>query len=404
MPTVSATQTPNETSSNQKIGTFRLPNTDSAYSGYDRSNFGHEEVNANGLLVLDSKSREISKARDFLPTWDPTEKYDPLTFHVYNDPALRADPSLPNLFPESKKDQFTLKRITPKLGTEVKNIQLSSLSDAAKDELALFVAQRGVVVFRNQDLSSKGPRFSVEFGKHFGKLHIHQTSGHPEGVSELHVIHTRPNENGFEKVFEDNVSSIRWHSDVSYELQPPSYTFLSILEAPETGGDTLFADSIEAYNRLSPSFKEFLSGLHVIHSSIEQADTSKRNGGVQRRKPVTHVHPLVREHPVLKTKGLYLNQGFGRRIVELKKPESDAILNFLFDLVNNAHDLQLRASWEPDTVTIWDNRRVNHSAVIDWDVQSPRHVVRITPQAERPVEDLKYLNDKSYYPSATTNI
>lgn len=404
MPTVSATQTPNETALNQKIGTFRLPNTDSAYSGYDRSNFGHEEVNANGLLVLDSKSREISKARDFLPTWDPNEKYDPLTFHVYNDPALRADPSLPNLFPESKKDQFNLKRITPKLGTEVKNIQLSSLSDAAKDELALFVAQRGVVVFRNQDLSLKGPQFSVEFGKHFGKLHIHQTSGHPEGVSELHVIHTRPSENGFEKVFEDNVSSIRWHSDVSYELQPPSYTFLSILEAPETGGDTLFADSIEAYNRLSPSFKEFLSGLHVIHSSIEQADTSKRNGGVQRRKPVTHVHPLVREHPVLKTKGLYLNQGFGRRIVELKKPESDAILNFLFDLVNNAHDLQLRASWEPDTVTIWDNRRVNHSAVIDWDVQSPRHVVRITPQAERPVEDLKYLNDKSYYPSATTNI
>lgn len=406
MPSVSAAKTPDGASSNQKIGTpFPYkPNTDNTYSGYDRSNFGHEEVSANGILVLDSKNRETSKARDFLPTWDPAEKYDPLTFHIYNDPALRADSSLPHLFPASKKDQFTLKRITPKLGTEVKNIQLSTLSDAAKDELALFVAQRGVVVFRDQDFSSKGPRFSVEFGKHFGKLHIHQTSGHPEGVPEIHSIHTRPGENGFEKVFEDNVSSVRWHSDVSYELQPPSYTFLSILESPESGGDTTFADSIEAYRRLSPSFQEFISGLHVIHSSIEQAGTSKRNGGIQRRSPVTHVHPLVREHPVLKTKSLYLNQGFGRRIVELKKPESDEILNFLFNLVNNAHDLQLRASWEPGTVTIWDNRRVNHSAVIDWEVQSPRHIVRVTPQAERPVEDLKYLNDERYYPSATADI
>ncbi|AQZ15253.1 hypothetical protein BZL39_P02850 [Zygosaccharomyces parabailii] len=373
------------------------------YSGYTRSNFGHDETDASGILVLDAKHRARAKYPEFLPTWDPTEKYAALEFHPYEDPALSADPTFPNLFPDSKKKEFKVKRITPKLGSEIKNIQLSALSDAAKNELALFVAQRGVVVFRDQDLISKGPEFSVEFGKHFGRLHIHQTSGHPRNVPELHVVHTRPDKNGFENIFEDNINSVRWHSDVSYELQPPSYTFLSILEAPESGGDTLFADSVEAYERLSPTFKKFVGGLHVIHSALEQAATSKQNGGVQRRKPVANIHPLVREHPVLKKKSLYLNQGFGRRIVELKKPESDAVLNFLFDLVNNSLDLQIRANWEPGTVTVWDNRRVNHSASVGWDSESARHVVRITPQAERPVEDLKFLNDSTYYPALNSD-
>lgn len=372
------------------------------YSGYTKSNFGHEKVDKDGILTLDDERKAAARAPEFLPTWDPNEKYEPLLFHIYNDPALKADGSFPNLLPVSRKEEIGIKRITPKLGTEIRNVQLSDLDGAGKDELALLVAQRGVVVFRDQDLTSKGPRFSVEFGKHFGKLHIHQTSGHPEGIPELHVVYTKPDERGFEKIFEDNTDSVRWHSDVSYELQPPSYTFLSILEAPESGGDTLFADSVEAYDRLSPAFKEFIDGLHVVHSALEQADASKRNGGVLRRKPVAHIHPLVREHPVLKRKSLYLNQGFGRRIVELKKPESDKLLDFLYNLVNSSLDLQLRARWEPGTVTVWDNRRVNHSASVDWDASSPRHVVRITPQGERPVGDLKYLNVETYYPSTTT--
>ena len=105
----------------------------------------------------------------------------------------------------------------------------------------------------------------------------------------------------------------------------------------------------------------------------------------------------MRVHPVLKRKALFVNESFSRRIVELKKPESDALLRFLYDIVGRTHDLQLRANWEPNTVAIWDNRRVQHSAVVDWEEPVHRHAFRITPQGERPVEDLKYLNDKNYY-------
>lgn len=77
----------------------------------------------------------------------------------------------------------------------------------------------------------------------------------------------------------------------------------------------------------------------------------------------------------------------------MKQEESDYLLQFLSNHIESAHDLQLRANWEPNTVTIWDNRRTVHSAVIDWDTPVSRHAFRITPQAERPVENIEDLNN-----------
>lgn len=371
------------------------------YANFDTHFYkGQDEYSDDGVLRIDPKYRAKAQFPDFLPTWNPKEKYPPLTFHKYDDPALRANEGLINLLP--KDSGVETKRITPKLGTEVKGVQLSQLSSEAKDELALLVAQRGIVVFRDQDFPKYGPNFAVEYGKHFGKLHIHQTSGHPENAPELHITYRRPDHSEFERVFEDSHTSIGWHTDVSYELQPPSYTFFSVLQGPQGGGDTLFADSVEAYERLSPTLKQFLEGLHVVHSSVEQAQNSKLQGGIQRREPTGHIHPLIRWHPVLKRKVLYVNKAFSRRIVELKKPESDLLLNFLYSLFNNALDLQLRANWEPGTVAIWDNRRTIHSAVIDWEEPVNRHAFRITPQAERPVEGPEYYNDPNYFPQEVT--
>lgn len=378
-------------------------NGGTTYGNFDTHFFnGQDEISPDGILRLKKSYRDQSKYPDFLPTWNPNEKYPPLKFHKYNDPGLRADSDFPNLFPQGEENHFKTKKITPKLGTEIRGVQLSSLSNAGRDELALLVAQRGIVIFRDQDFGEKGAAHASEFGKHYGRPHIHQTSGHPENYSNLHITFRRPDREEFLRVFKDAHSSIGWHTDVSYELQPPSYTFFNVLEGPEGGGDTLFADAIEAFDRLSKPLQDFLSTLHVIHSSKEQAANSKNQGGIQRRKPVTHIHPLIRIHPVLKKKSLYVNRAFSRRIVELKKPESDVLLDFLYKLVEGSHDLQLRANWEPGTTAIWDNRRVLHSAVIDWEEPVQRHAFRITPQGERPVEDLKYLNDENYYPSSQT--
>ncbi len=59
------------------------------------------------------------------------------------------------------------------MGSEVRGLQLSQLADVQKDELALLIAERGVVVFRDQDFKDIGPEKQKEFASYFGKLHVH---------------------------------------------------------------------------------------------------------------------------------------------------------------------------------------------------------------------------------------
>ncbi|ODV68869.1 alpha-ketoglutarate catabolism dioxygenase [Hyphopichia burtonii NRRL Y-1933] len=355
---------------------------------------GTDEIDEDGTLIINRKSAALSKHPEFLPTWDPKEKFPAQKFYKHEDPGKRADPTLPNLFP--KDQEIKQKNITPKFGTEVFGVQLSELSDKGKDELALYVAKRGVAVFRDQDFGEKGPAFAVDYGKYFGRLHIHPTSGAPRGYPELHITYRRPDPTEFDRIFSNKNNNVSFHSDVSYELQPPGYTFFSVLEGPESGGDTIFADTVEAYKRLSPEFQKRLAGLHVLHTSKDQASNSLRLGGIERRKPASNIHPLIRTHPVTGEKAIYLNRPFARKIVELKEEESDYLLRFLYTHIDLSHDLQLRAKWEPNTVVVWDNRRTVHSAIVDWDTPVHRHAFRITPTAERPVEDLKDLNKEEF--------
>lgn len=362
------------------------------HSGDFDTHFNKEtdEITTDGILTVSKHNRDQAAFPDFLPTWDPNQKYPPLKFYKFEDPGNRADPSFPNILPEG--GNYEIKRVTPKLGSVITGVQLSDLDSNGKDELALLVAQRGVVIFRDQDFASKGPAFATEYGRHFGRLHIHPTSGAPKNHPELHITYRRADPTEFERVFSERVNAVSWHSDVSYELQPPGTTFFSVLEGPDAGGDTIFADTVEAYKRLSPEFQKRLSGLHVLHTSGDQAENSRLQGGIERRKPVSSIHPLIRTHPVTKEKAIFLNRPFSRRIVELKQEESDYLLKFLYTHIEQAHDLQLRANWEPRSVVIWDNRRVVHLAIIDWEEPVSRHAFRITPQAERPVEDLADLN------------
>jgi sulfonate dioxygenase len=100
-----------------------------------------------------------------------------------------------------------------------------------------------------------------------------------------------------------------WHSDVSYELQPPSTTSLKLLTGPEAGGDTLWSSSYALYSSLSPGLQIYLEGLRAVHSAVAQADGSRAAGLPVRREPIETVHPVVRVHPATGWKSVYVNPG-----------------------------------------------------------------------------------------------
>ncbi|KAI1857457.1 hypothetical protein JX265_011192 [Neoarthrinium moseri] len=336
-----------------------------------------KEAELNGKADFDA-----AKYPHYLPTWNPEQKYPPLEPFEHYEHGKDADTSYPDLLPQGS----TVTNLTPSIGTEVRGVQLSSLSNAGKDQLARFVAERKVVAFRAQDFADLPISEALKFGEYFGRHHIHPTSGSPEGHPEVHLVHRGAGDEGAEKFFESRTSSVAWHSDVSYEQQPPGTTFLYNLDIPETGGDTLFANCVEAYERLSPLFQERLHGLKATHSGIEQVNASMARDGIKRREPVVNEHPIVRTHPATGEKALYINPQFTRDIVGLKKEESDAILKFLYDHIAYGADFHARVKWEEGTVVVWDNRVTQHSALVDWKNKQRRHLARITPQAERPYE------------------
>jgi sulfonate dioxygenase len=250
-------------------------------------------------------------------------------------------------------------------------------------------------------------------------LHIHPTSGHPEGLPEIHLVYKAPDSN-FNFGYHDSITSTVWHSDVSYELQPPGITTFFLLAQPSTGGDTLFTNQVQVFKALSPPFQAFLRTLKAVHSGVEQAEFSRRGnrGGIVRREPVENVHPIVRRHPVTGEEALYVNRQFTRRIVGLKKEESgtsmlyyvfacadglsENLLRFLYDHIDKSGDVQARVKWSPGTVVLWDNRITAHSATVNYtESNERRHGARITPQAERPIPALEGLDltwdGKTYY-------
>lgn len=74
------------------------------------------------------------------------------------------------------------------MGTEIEGVQLSQLSEAALDELALMAAKRGALVFRNQDFGDIGFAAQKKIVSHFGPLHIHGWAPHPAAGSVEHMI------------------------------------------------------------------------------------------------------------------------------------------------------------------------------------------------------------------------
>lgn len=165
-----------------------------------------------------------------LPTFDSVT-YPPLTPFQHEDPGHRA---LTHEDPLSfLKNASRVSEITPALGTEVEGVNLATLSSDERDQLALHVARRGLVIFRNQaDFIHAGTEAYREWGRYFGRLHIHPTSGHPADVPEIHLVYRDADATlNFERA--ESITTTQWHTDVSYELQPPGLTTFFLLDSRE---------------------------------------------------------------------------------------------------------------------------------------------------------------------------
>jgi alpha-ketoglutarate-dependent taurine dioxygenase len=193
------------------------------------------------------------------------------------------------------------------------------------------------------------------------------------------------------------LASAGWHSDITFEPVPSDYAMLKIHTLPATGGDTLWASAYEIYDRLSPPMQRFLEGLTATHDAKFFLDEAERLGNPLREgirgSPLNFgaglqaVHPVVRTNPVTGWKSLYVNHGFTRRINGVTRDESDLLLPYLWNLVTQNHDAQVRFKWNKNDMAIWDNRSTWHCATYDY--EEARAGDRVCSLGEAPYLDLK---------------
>jgi taurine dioxygenase len=259
--------------------------------------------------------------------------------------------------------------LTCAIGAELSGIKLA---DAIHDD-GLFQALRALLVrhkvlfLRNQDITRAE---HVAFARRFGELEDHPVAGsdpdHP-GLVRIYKSPEQPNDR-YENA---------WHTDATWRVAPPFGCVLRCVECPPTGGDTMWANMVLAYERLPEHIKQQITGLrarHSIEASFGAAMPIEKRHALRAQFPDAE-HPVVRTHPDTGEKILFVN-AFATHLTNFHTPDNvrygqdyaPGAQHLLQYLISQAHvpEYQVRWRWTPGSVAIWDNRSTQHYAVMDY--------------------------------------
>ncbi|WP_373084811.1 TauD/TfdA dioxygenase family protein [Sneathiella sp.] len=279
--------------------------------------------------------------------------------------------SLPGVNPE----QVAIRRLTGAIGAEIKGIDLGQgWDDAVFKVIYDALMEHGVVFLRDQSWTVDQ---QLEFSKLLGSPAFSKKLPFYDGTYEYVSVL----ENDGTQLVVGDV----WHNDNTDWVSPPMGAVLHSEEMPEYGGDTLWASTYAAYDRLSAPMKQMLEGMTAIHdnsvvAAMYSSTKSLRSDGLQADETVEH--PIVRTHPVTKRKALFVNSVYTRRVVGMGADEGKALLEMLYEQVKYP-ETQVRFRWEPNSVAIWDNRCTQHYAVSDY-AGFRRKMRRVQIEGDRP--------------------
>ncbi|MBD2301858.1 TauD/TfdA family dioxygenase [Nostoc sp. FACHB-190] len=274
---------------------------------------------------------------------------------------------------------FDIKPVAGRIGAEIIGIDLSAnLSNELISDIRQTLVQYKVIFFRGQQLDANG---QVAFARRFGEITTaHPTvpslEGHPE-VLDLDYSRTSSRANN-------------WHTDVTFVDRPPLGSVLRALVIPPNGGDTIWANSVTAYQDLPTPLRDLADQLWAVHSNaydyaaavIDLPEDVLAHRAVFTSTVYETLHPVVRVHPESGERGLFIG-GFVRRIRGLSQNESDEIIKLLQAYITRPENT-VRWRWQVGDVAFWDNRATQHYAIADYGNQ-PRHVQRVTIVGDVPV-------------------
>ena len=269
--------------------------------------------------------------------------------------------------------------ISPSIGAIIHNLDVSQpMTNEILKKLRSIWLERQVIIIRDQRLTSEQ---YLGFAKQLGTPDLYPFLKGLESFPEITPILKKETEIA-------NFGGV-WHSDTTYQPCPPMATMLYALELPPIGGDTLFANQVQAYESLSDGLKDTLASLNIVCRSDKavamatRADRIAERGRDTNKNNMVGIHPVIRTHPETGKKALYVNQAHSCHFEGWSIAESEGLLEFLY-----AHQIkeefQCRHVWKKGDLAIWDNRCTLHYPVNDYHGHR-RLLHRITLKGDIPI-------------------
>jgi len=262
-----------------------------------------------------------------------------------------------------------VEQLTCHIGAELGGVSLAAaaLDDALLAQIRALLLQHRVLFFRDQAMSRAE---HLAFARRFGELEDHPVAGgdpeHP-GLVRIYKTPDTPNDR-YENA---------WHTDATWREQPPFGCVLRCVECPPVGGDTMWANMIEAHARLPDDIKARIAPLrarHSIEASFGAAMPIEKRLALKAQFPDAE-HPVVRTHPETGEKVLFVNAfttHFSNyhtpanvRFGQDASPGASQLLNYLISQAS-IPEFQVRWRWKANDVAFWDNRSTQHYAVMDY--------------------------------------
>ena len=251
---------------------------------------------------------------------------------------------------------LTVEPIGGHLGARVTGLDLTDRSAATGPVLRALLDEHLVLVLPAQHALDDDAQRELMLQLGDGYIHPLGRAGGQTEATAGHIV-----DDADHPPYQD-----RWHTDVTWDPEPPTVGSLRAIDIPERGGDTLFASMYAAYDALSSSMQAMIAGLTAKHGlGDSMAFISKAGPELTARAAEacadTH-HPVVghvdgRPH-------LYVNRQFTESIDGLAEAESDALLRVLCDHAESPN-WQIRHRWTEGDVVLWDERVTLHFAAAD---------------------------------------
>ncbi|KAI0182883.1 alpha-ketoglutarate-dependent 2,4-dichlorophenoxyacetate dioxygenase [Xylaria flabelliformis] len=310
---------------------------------------------------------------------------------------------MPGLLEEPEFKTIEVKKLHPTFAAEVSGVNFDDVSEEQFSEILAAMTKYGVCVFRNTGLSDAA---HVSFSERFGELDNikrYLTNGRKPRYAHLELfdagnVNLEPTAAG-DKPTPLDPSSARahanrgnglFHVDSSFNPRRASFSLLRAaqLPPPETGGDTLFADSRTAAEELDEELLAFLAGgdemdaggkegkgligVHSMAHSRKLGSPAFFSDLDPTQFPMTR-HRILQRHEPSGRMNLYVGAHL-HHIEDALPPDANwkSRSEEIPDNWNLVQKLNVHATQEkyvvsvpwhdPSDLIIWDNRAVLHRA------------------------------------------